>query len=621
MKAGLQVGLLLLLVAVSAALRPLLPQPVRPQPIRIPSIMMRTPVYIRNVPFIATVDDVKHVLTQRFGTVTDMKLDAGPKGAGPNAHAGRGRVVFEDDAAARAALLASYFELNDRRVALAASNHRDKRSRGAKAKPMRRTAAREVIGQQSRSRTLHLLSNGRLTQSAVASHVETLSRLRSSRELTTVITALCRVGSYPAALAALEKAQRYGSFQPSLINFNAALSACERAGAWRRAAQLLEYDMAEASVPPDQISYHTAIAACVRSEKRFDIVGHRPGAVRRGRPMLKRDGAATSSQDRSRTQAARCAVRLICRMMRDRRGGGEGLIPHKVAWTNAMVVCTRSGLWKVALALHSRLERLQPEAIDVVASNAALAACAGLRDGARALQVLNTMTERYDLEPDVASFDAAMEALSTSGDLDAGFELLERVHRTDDPELLKASYPIHRTLLLACAAAGDFDRAETLQATMNELNIKSIRPVAVVPRPSGTGKPYYNGGEGKLGEASRKLCALLERQGGYAPRVEALPFGMRRNSTRAQQVNSLRHHAEKKAIADMLLRGADELELSINTRVCLDCHEFLKASSLVLGKPVIVNEPHMRHVFENGACSCGDAWRWEVRGRVVPRKA
>ena len=86
--------------------------------------------------------------------MTDMKLDAGPKGAGPNAHAGRGRVVFEDDAAARAALLASYFELNDRRVALAASNHRDKRSRGAKAKPMRRTAAREVIGQQSRSRTL-----------------------------------------------------------------------------------------------------------------------------------------------------------------------------------------------------------------------------------------------------------------------------------------------------------------------------------------------------------------------------------------------------------------------------------------------------------------------------------
>ena len=37
-----------------------------------------------------------------------------------------------------------------------------------------------------------------------------------------------------------------------------------------------------------------------------------------------------------------------------------------------------------------------------------------------------------------------------------------------------------------------------------------------------------------------------------------------RNSTTSQQVNSLRHHAEKKALADLLVLGAKHLDIRIN---------------------------------------------------------
>ena len=87
-------------------------------------------------------------------------------------------------------------------------------------------------------------------------------------------------------------------------------------------------------------------------------------------------------------------------------------------------------------------------------------------------------------------------------------------------------------------------------------------------------------------------------------------------------VRSLQGHAEKLAIADLLRRekeagdgDSDEpLELSINFKVCADCHSFFKAVAGQLGRQITVREPKLTHVFlSNGECSCDDRWRWEAR--------
>ena len=54
---------------------------------------------------------------------------------------------------------------------------------------------------------------------------------------------------------------------PNLVNYNAALAACEKAGAWREAQALLQR-MRAAGTPPDRISFHTAIAACRKATSR-----------------------------------------------------------------------------------------------------------------------------------------------------------------------------------------------------------------------------------------------------------------------------------------------------------------------------------------------------------------
>ena len=75
------------------------------------------------------------------------------------------------------------------------------------------------------------------------------------------------------------------------------------------------------------------------------------------------------------------------------------------------------------------------------------------------------------------------------------------------------------------------------------------------------------------------------------------------------------------ALADMLKRerertdaSGEPLELTINFKVCADCHAFFKAAStLTNGRPITVREPKMTHVFADGKCVCGDRWRWEAR--------
>ena len=79
--------------------------------------------------------------------------------------------------------------------------------------------------------------------------------------------------------------------------------------------------------------------------------------------------------------------------------------------------------------------------------------------------------------------------------------------------------------------------------------------------------------------------------------------------TQAQRQSSLRQHAEKKALADLPLRGSPELTLQINLKVCADCHAFLKGASHVLSRTIRVQEPGLMHTFCAGACSCNDEWR------------
>ena len=66
-------------------------------------------------------------------------------------------------------------------------------------------------------------------------------------------------------------------------------------------------------------------------------------------------------------------------------------------------------------------------------------------------------------------------------------------------------------------------------------------------------------------------------------------------------------------MAELLLRESPgsklALEVGINFKVCVDCHEFFKEASKMLQRRIICDDGSHHHVFDDGECSCGDRWR------------
>ena len=104
-------------------------------------------------------------------------------------------------------------------------------------------------------------------------------------------------------------------------------------------------------------------------------------------------------------------------------------------------------------------------------------------------------------------------------------------------------------------------------------------------------------------------------------------------------VRSLQGHAEKLMLADLLAREekqsknagldagcsmlgpSEQIELSVNFKMCADCHAFFKGASALISRQVSVREPSLTHIFEGGECTCGDRWRWETRSAVPTPQA
>lgn len=72
----------------------------------------------------------------------------------------------------------------------------------------------------------------------------------------------------------------------------------------------------------------------------------------------------------------------------------------------------------------------------------------------------------------------------------------------------------------------------------------------------------------------------------------------------------LAFHSEKIAIAYALMKTSTGSPIRImkNLRVCTDCHSFMKCTSLLLEREIVVRDLRRFHHFKHGHCSCGDYW-------------
>ena len=449
------------------------------------------------------------------------------------------------------------------------------------------------------------------------------------------ITALGRGDRCADALQMLGRLESHPRLQPTTVSYNAAISACERAGHWQDAVRLLDSMIHPTSaVQPSTVSLNAAISACEKAgewRQAIRLLESFGGDAQGGAAAVRRDAASYT--------AALSAIATSGRLPQPQpqrknaasssNANGFGVESHGDGLEDEAKARAELGERAVALIRKVESSGVRP---DAATYNAAISALEKAGAWQTALQLFDEMRSGNQIEPTLVTYNALMQALCSAGQVDHGFELLGRFEAAGLANTGK-SYSLHRSLLQACRKHGTREQIERVQAAMSERGLRAIAPLAKAMH-GGQLLRYTNqnrftqtsnGTMSAVGEAARELWVRVarRRECHYKPVLEALPYAFTRRANRPEMVRSLQAHAEKLALADLLRReqeeGGDEaghtLELSINFKVCEDCHAFFKAASRHLGRPITLREPKLTHVFEDGECRCGDSWRWETRHR------
>ena len=166
----------------------------------------------------------------------------------------------------------------------------------------------------------------------------------------------------------------------------------------------------------------------------------------------------------------------------------------------------------------------------------------------------------------------------------------------------EAAYRVHRSLMTACRNTGDVARATAVQRQMEDLGLKAFEAVATVQM-EGEEVTYIDGKMGTPTWLSDELHYIWHRvlaETDYEPRLEALPLAARQRLRAEHKFVSIRHHAEKKAIAHLLKRSSasTQLEVHLSLRMCADCHAFLQGVAQLTNRCVTVHEPTTMYRLE-----------------------
>jgi len=372
-----------------------------------------------------------------------------------------------------------------------------------------------------------------------------------------------------------------------VISYNAVISACEKSGKWQKALDLL-LQMEDRGLCPDVITFNTCISACDKGfqwEHAVELLNQMEG---RGlKPDVISYSSAISACEKGRKWEL--AVELLNQMRR------ICIHPNVITYSSAILACAKCDKPEFARDLFLKMDVER----DLVCYNAVIFSCE--KDWPMAMKFFKEM-EEGSIEPDYCTYVTLMQILVGNSQIDEAFLLLERVHES---AFLQESYWVHYMLLELLHKVGESKRAAEVQAMIDKCGLRG-KPAVVQFVADNSDMEYANGPEfSSADEALEKLFLEVSEKTNYHPVLEALPFDFNQHAPYEKKVKSLKYHAEKKALARLLLTNESELTMRVNINVCADCHSFLTHASQLLGRPIHVREHHKEHIFVKGICSCG----------------
>ncbi|WOH03120.1 hypothetical protein DCAR_0522514 [Daucus carota subsp. sativus] len=306
-----------------------------------------------------------------------------------------------------------------------------------------------------------------------------------------------------------------------------------------------------------------------------------------------------------------------------------------VLWTSMIAAYGFHGRGKEAIQLFNQMEQKGLEANDITFLSL-LYACShcGLKDDGIAF--LNSMKQKYGLEPRVEHYTCMVDLLGRSGRLEEAEAFVRSMP-------VKADAVIWKTLLAACKTYKNADMAKRIAGEVLNLDPNDAASYVLLSSIQASEKRWQDVSDLRKAMRDRRVkkepgiswfelknhvhqfCTgdkshpqLMEidtyleeltaelKLRGYIPDMSSVLHDM----DLEEKEYNLAHHSEKLAIAFALMNTPPGVTIRVmkNLRVCTDCHIAIKYISEIKNREIIVRDSSRFHHFKEGQCSCGDYW-------------
>ncbi|KAL8482365.1 hypothetical protein ACS0TY_027881 [Phlomoides rotata] len=307
-----------------------------------------------------------------------------------------------------------------------------------------------------------------------------------------------------------------------------------------------------------------------------------------------------------------------------------------VSWNSMLKAFAVHGKGEEALNSFKRMDVAPDESTFV----ALLSSCSHAGMVKEGTEIFDTMLEKYEIVPQLDHYACMIDILGRAGHLSEAQNIIMEMP-------MKPDYVIWSAFLGACRKHGDMNRANLASSKLKELDPENSLGYVMISNIYCTANSFNEGGfirakmdkagvrkepglswtevghrvhefasgghrQPQLKEIRAYIGELLIKLKniGYVPDTSSVLFDVQEEHKEEQ----LYHHSEKLALVFSLMhdgnssRGGDAIKIMKNIRICLDCHNFMRFTSKLVEKVIIVRDAKRFHHFKEGACSCNDYW-------------
>lgn len=315
----------------------------------------------------------------------------------------------------------------------------------------------------------------------------------------------------------------------------------------------------------------------------------------------------------------------------------EGVLHRDLAvWSSMINGYAIHGMGDKALKLFGQMRMTEIFSLDHIVFTSILLACSHsgfVEDG---LKYFKSMKNDYGIEPVIEHYTCLVDLLGRAGHFNLAVKTIQEM-----PVHVQAQ--VWAPLLSACRKYRNTELGEYVARKLLDLNpgntshyvlmaniyasggrwkeaavTRSIMRNRGLVKEPGWSQVEINGyihifiagdrSHHQSADIYRKLDELNVKlmEAGYIAEIDMVVHDLENE----EKEDSLKVHSERLAVAWGLISTDPGTTLTIikNLQTCGDCHSFLKFTSKVTGRHLIVRDGQRFHHFRSGSCSCKDFW-------------